>query len=58
MIPNKEGWNYIALKQLPAFLIRIILKHHNDFYCFNCLDSFRTKVKKRLKSHKKVCKNK
>ena len=30
-------------------------KHHGDFYCFNCLHSFRTN---KLKSHEKVCKNK
>ena len=31
-------------------------KHHGDFYCLNCLHSFRTENK--LKSHEKVCKNK
>ena len=31
-------------------------KHRGDFYCLNCLHSFRTENK--LKSHEKVCKNK
>ena len=31
-------------------------KHRDDFYCLNCLHSFRTENK--LKSHEKVCKNK
>ena len=34
----------------------ITSKHHGDFYCLNCLHSFRTENK--LKSHEKVCKNK
>ena len=32
------------------------IKHDGDFYCLNCLHSFRTENK--LKSHEKVCKNK
>ena len=31
-------------------------KHKGNFYCLNCLHSFRTENK--LKSHEKVCKNK
>ena len=58
MIPKekKEGWHYLAVK-IPSTLLReITLKHHGDFYCLNCLHSFRTENK--LKSHEKVCKNK
>ena len=32
------------------------LKNKNDFYCLNCLHSFRTENK--LKSHEKIFKNK
>ena len=32
-----------------------IKKYDGDFYCLNCLNSFRTE--KKLKSHEKVCKN-
>ena len=56
MIPNKERWHYIAVKKLPALLRRITSKHNGDYYCFNCLYSFRTKNK--LESHKKVFESK
>ena len=56
MIPNKEGWHYIAIKRSPALLKRITSKYNNDYYCLNCLYFFRTKSK--LESHKKVCENK
>ena len=66
MIPNeeKEGreakskrrWHYLAVKRLFTSLRGITSKHHVDFYCLNCLHSFRTENK--LRSHEKVCKNK
>ena len=58
IIPNKkkEGLHYLAVNQLSTLLRRITSKHHGDFYCLNCLHSFRTENK--LKSHEKVCKNK
>ena len=64
MIPNGKGseaksegrWNYLAVKKLSALLREIMSKHYGDFYCLNCLHSFRTK--NILESHKKVCDNK
>ena len=47
---------YLAVKKLSALLIGITSKHYDDFYCLNCLYSFRTENK--LESHKKVCENK
>ena len=47
---------YCSKKKLPTLLKGITLKHHGDFYCLNCLHSFRTENK--LKSHEKICKNK
>ena len=44
------------VKNLSILLRGITSKHHDDFYCLNCLHSFRTENK--LKSHEKVCKNK
>ena len=43
MIPNeeKEGWHYLAVKQLSTPLRGVTSKHHGDFYCSNCLDAFR-----------------
>ena len=35
---------------------KITSKHERDFYCLNCLHSFRTQNK--LKSHEKICENK
>ena len=41
---------------LVALLRRIASKHNGDYYCLNCLHSFRTKNK--LESHIKVYENK
>ena len=43
-------------KNLSALLRRISSKHDGNFYCLNCLHSFRTKNK--LESHKEVRENK
>ena len=43
-------------KKLSALLHGITSRHKGDFYCLNCLHSFRTENK--LKSDEKVCKNK
>ena len=56
MIPNGEKWHYLAIKKLSALLREIKSKNNGDFYCLNCLHSFKTKNK--LESHKKVCENK
>ena len=56
IIPNGEKWHYLAVKKLSALLRGITSKSNYDFYCLNCLHSFRTKCK--LESHKKICKNK
>ena len=53
MIPNGEGWHYIAVKKLPVLLRGVTSKHSCDYYCLDYLHSFRTKNK--LESHKKVC---
>ena len=40
---------------MSTILRGITSKHVCDFYCFNCLHSFRTKNK--LESHKRECEN-
>ena len=66
MIPNEEKEvrkgksegrrHYLAIKKLSALLGRITSKK-GDFYCLNCLHSFRTENK--LKYHENVlCKTK
>ena len=56
MIPNGEGWHYLAVKRLSALLRRITSKYFSDSYCLNSLHAFATK--NRPESHKKVCENK
>ena len=55
MISNGEGCHYLTIKKLSALLKGITSKHKGDFYCLNCLHSFRTK---KIESHKRVCENK
>ena len=43
--------HYLAVKKLSTLLRGITSKHRGNFYCLNCLHSFRTK-------NKKACKNK
>ena len=45
MIPNGEGWHYLAVKKLSAILRGITSKHHLDFYFLNCLHLFATENK-------------
>ena len=42
-------------KTLSTLLRGITSKRHGDFYCLNCLHSFRTEENY---SHEKLCKNK
>ena len=56
MIPNGEGWLYLAVKKISALLRGITSKNNGDFCCLNGLSSFRTKNK--LILHKRVCENK
>ena len=53
---ERRKWHYLAVKKLFALLRGITSKHRGDFYCLNCLHSFRTK--NRLESHKRACENK
>ena len=54
MIPN-DGiiWNHYALscsKKTVCIITRNNTKHRGNFYCLNCLHSFRTKNKKESKN--------
>ena len=57
MIVNeeKQDWHYLAVKNLSVLLHGTPSKHKANFYCLNCLHSFRTEIK--LKSHEKLRKN-
>ena len=68
MIPHGEKWHYIALKSeptddgfnrptksLPKLFRGITSNHDGDFYCLNCLHSFRED--NALKKHERLCGN-
>ena len=50
-----SNWHYLAIKNLSGLLRGITSNHNGDFYCLNCLHSYRTISK--LKKHEKICKN-
>ena len=54
LIPNGKRWHYLVVKRLSALLRGITSKHHGDFYCLSCFDSFATESKVNLiKKHVK-----
>ena len=55
MITDGEKWHYLVVEKLSSLFKGITSNHDRDFYCLNCLHSFRTKNK--LKSHGNVCEN-
>ena len=55
MITDDKKWHYLVVKSLFALFREITPNNHGDFYCLNCLHSYRTKEK--LKEHEKVCNN-
>ena len=55
MITVNKKWHYLAVKSLSALLRRITSTNNGDFYCLNCLLSFRTENK--LKEHRNACEN-
>ena len=56
ILNGEKQWHYFAVKKLSALLRSVTSKNNGDFYCLNCLHSFRTKNK--LGSQKRVCENK
>ena len=42
---EKEEWHYLAVTNFFALLRGIISKHKGDYYCLNCLHSFKTEIK-------------
>ena len=48
-----KKWHYLTVKSISALLRGITSNHDRDFYCLNCLHSYRTKGI--LKKHEKVC---
>ena len=52
---GSTNWHYLAIKNISGLLRGITSNHNGDFYCLNCLHSYRTKSK--LKKNEKICKN-
>ena len=49
---NENNWHYLAIKSWSGLLRDITSTNHGDFYCFNCLHSYRTL--NALKNHEKT----
>ena len=49
------NWHYLAIRYLSGLVRGITSNYNGDFYCLNCLHSYRTKSK--LKRHEEICKN-
>ena len=56
MIPDEKDWYYLAAKKETALVKEVTSKNNIDFYCLNCLHSFRTENKP--KCYEKACKSK
>ena len=57
MIPNeeKEGrWHYLTVKKISTLLHRITSKNKGNFYCLNCLHSFRRENKLKFEKYVKI----
>ena len=52
MVTNGKKWHCLEVKSLSRLLRRITLNNMDDYYCKNCLYSFRTESK--LKLHVKI----
>ena len=53
---REKQWHHLAVKTLSALLRGLKFNHYGDFFCLNCLHTFRTQSK--LESNKKACENK
>ena len=52
---GSTNWHYLEIKNISGLLRGLTSNQNGDFYCLNCLHSYRTKSK--LKKHEKLCKN-
>ena len=52
---NENNWQNLAIKSIPGLLRSVTSTTHGDFYCLNCLHSYRTL--NALRTHKKLCEN-
>ena len=51
MITDGKKWHYLAVKNLSALFRGITSNTNGDFYCLNCVHSFRTQNKTFCENH-------
>ena len=52
---NQNNWHYLTIKNMKRLTRGITSSHHGDFFCRNCMHSFRTENK--LKNQERLCLN-
>ena len=52
---EEDGYHYLTGKKISRLFRGITSNNNGDFYCLNCLHSFRTD--KKLKEHERLCNN-
>ena len=50
-----DKWHYLAVKSIKRLFRGITTNHDGDFYCLNCLLSFR--IDNALRKHRRLCNN-
>ena len=55
MITDSEKWHFTSAKIETRLFRGVFSKHHNDYYCFDCRQSYRTD--NALKRHERLCLN-
>ena len=55
MITDGKKRHYLAVRKLSASLRGVASNHFGDFYCLNCLHSYRTKDE--IKKHENICRD-
>ena len=57
--PKGWLWHYLGIEKLSALVRGVTSEHYSDFYCWNCLHSFRAKSKlawyKSISKYKGFC---
>ena len=52
---NQNNWHYITIKNMKRLIRGVTSNHHGDFFCRNCMHSYRTE--NALKKHERLCTN-
>ena len=52
---NENNWHYVAIKNMSRLIGGVTSDNHGDFFCRNCMHSYRTK--NALKKHERLCNN-